>query len=297
MSASSFSAGPSIREPDPSPEALNFGKPASGWRRTLFTVIFESNTPGGKIFDVALLIVIVASVLVVVLDSVHSIGGRYRGLFDMLEWTFTLLFTGEYLARLACVERPSRYARSFFGVVDLAAILPTYLALFFPQLQVLMDIRLLRMLRAFRILKLVAYIDEYRSLGAALRASRRKILVFLGTVGIIVLLLGTVMYVVEGPKNGFTSIPIAVYWAISTMTTVGFGDIVPKTDLGRAIASFVMLLGWGILAVPTGIVTAEMTGMRLAESFARLRHCGVCGGPVGARARYCQDCGAALTEP
>ena len=136
-----------------------------------------------------------------------------------------------------------------------------------------MDVRLLRMLRAFRILKHVAYIDEYRALGAALRASRRKILVFLGTVAIIVLLLGTVMYVVEGPENGFTSIPLGVYWAISMMTTVGFGDIVPKTDLGRAIASFVMLLGWGILAVPTGIVTAEMTGQRLAEGFGKLRRC------------------------
>jgi voltage-gated potassium channel len=296
--SSPFPSGPPILEADVSPEALKFGKPASGWRRTLFSVIFESDTRGGKIFDIALLVVIVASVLVVVLDSVHSVGGRYRGLFDLLEWSITLLFTGEYLARLACVERPARYARSFFGVVDLVAILPTYLALFFPALQVLMDIRLLRMLRAFRILKLAAYIDEYRALGAALSASRRKILVFLGTVAIIVLLLGTVMYVVEGPKNGFTSIPIAVYWAISTMTTVGFGDIVPKTDLGRGIASFIMLLGWGILAVPTGIVTAEMTGRRMEEDFGKYRLCPVCHSPIrGARARYCEHCGAALSEP
>jgi voltage-gated potassium channel len=269
----------------------------SGWRRRLFVVIFESDTRAGKAFDIALLLLIFASVLVVIFDSVHSVGGRYPLLFDVLEWTFTLLFTAEYAARLACVERPGRYARSFFGIVDLIAILPTYLALIFPALQVLMDIRLLRMLRAFRILKLAAYIHEYHALGAALQASRRKILVFIGMVGIIVLLLGTVMYVVEGPENGFTSIPIGVYWAISTMTTVGFGDIVPKTDLGRAIASFMMLLGWGILAVPTGIVTAEMTGRRLERGMAGSRHCAACGSSGhSARARYCQDCGARLPE-
>jgi voltage-gated potassium channel len=206
-----------------------------------------------------------------------------------------LLFTVEYVARLACVQRPARYARSFFGIVDLVAILPTYLALFFPTLQVLMDVRLLRMLRAFRILKLAAYVHEYRALGAALRASRRKILVFIGTVGILVMLLGTVMYVIEGPGNGFTSIPIAVYWAISTMTTVGFGDIVPKTDLGRAVASLIMLMGWGILAVPTGIVTAEMTSRRLDRVETRLRRCVGCGSAGHSpQARYCQDCGAGL---
>jgi len=232
-------------------------------------------------------------VVVVMLDSVASVGGRYPRLFHALEWAFTLLFTAEYAARLACVERPRRYARSFFGVVDLVSILPTYLAFFFPQLQALMDVRLLRMLRVFRVLKLAAYVREYRSLGQALAASRRKILVFIGTVAIIVMLLGTVMYVVEGPKNGFTSIPVGVYWAISTMTTVGFGDIVPKTDLGRAIASLVMLLGWGILAVPTGIVTAEMTRRRLQEDEAQ--RCAACGaGHHTPGARYCRDCGAKL---
>lgn len=288
------------RTPDsiPSPEASSFGRPERGWRRTFFVVIFESDTRAGKAFDVALLLAIFTSVVVVMLDSVHSLGGRYPLLFDVLEWAFTLLFTFEYAARLACVERPQRYARSFFGIIDLIAILPTYLAFFFPSLQVLMDVRLLRMVRAFRILKLTAYVREYRALGAALRASRRKILVFIGSVAIIVLLLGTVMYVVEGPENGFSSIPIGVYWAISTMTTVGFGDIVPKTDLGRAIASFVMLLGWGILAVPTGIVTAEMTTRRLSEEPAGLRTCAACGSQAhAARARYCQDCGARLTDP
>ncbi len=269
--------------------------PASGWRRKLFIIIFEADTPAGKAFDVALLVMIVASVLVVMLDSVVSLAVRHRQLFDTLEWTFTILFTVEYVARLACVERPGRYARSFFGIVDLIAILPTYLAIMFPALQVLMDVRLLRLLRAFRILKLVAYVQEYRALAAALRASRRKIMVFIGTVGILVLLLGTVMYVIEGPAHGFTSIPVAVYWAISTITTVGFGDIVPKTDLGRGIASLIMLLGWGILAVPTGIVTAEMTSQRWTAQ-ARLRRCATCGSAGHSpQARYCQDCGAPLS--
>lgn len=297
MSTKPSSLRSSAEEPIRSPEADTFGRPERGWRRKLFTVIFESDTPAGKAFDVALLLAIIASVVVVMLDSVQSLGGRYQQLFGVLEWTFTLLFTVEYVARLLCVERPGRYARSFFGIVDLIAILPTYLALFFPALQVLMDIRLLRMLRVFRILKLTAYIREYSALGAALAASRRKILVFIGTVAIIVLLLGTVMYMVEGPGNGFTSIPIAVYWAITTMTTVGFGDIVPKTDLGRTIASFIMLLGWGILAVPTGIVTAEMTSRRVREDLSYSRSCDACGTPGhGPQALYCQDCGAKLSE-
>ena len=284
-------------ERDSSPEAADFGRPQHGWRRKLFTVIFESATPAGKAFDVALLLLIVASVVVVMLDSLQGAGGRYAKTFDALEWLFTLIFTVEYIARLSCVERPLRYARSFFGVVDLFTVLPTYLALFLPQLGVLMDIRLLRLLRVFRILKLASYIREYQSLGAALVASRRKIMVFIGTVAILVLLLGTVMYVVEGPANGFTSIPVAVYWAISTITTVGFGDITPKTDLGRAIASFIMLLGWGILAVPTGIVTAEMTRSAIREEHALPRRCDACGSTDHtARASYCQHCGAPLSE-
>jgi len=234
-------------------------------------------------------------VVVVMLDSVQSFGGRYEEAFHALEWAFTLIFTAEYLARLACIERSLRYARSFFGVVDLLAVLPTYLALFLPQLGVLMDIRLLRLLRVFRILKLTAYIREYRVLGAALAASRRKIMVFIGTVAIMVLLLGTVMYVVEGPENGFTSIPLAVYWAITTITTVGFGDVTPKTDLGRAVASFIMLLGWGILAVPTGIVTAEMTRFHSGADAPPPRRCAACGSvDHTARARHCQHCGEAL---
>lgn len=263
----------------------------------MFEIIFESDTPAGKAFDVALLLLIVSSVIVVMLDSLQITSGRYAQFFDVLEWVFTLLFTAEYIARLTCVERPGRYASSFFGIVDLLSVLPTYFTLLLPQLGVLMNIRLLRLLRVFRILKLTSYIREYQVLGAALMASRRKILVFIGTVAIVVLLLGTVMYVVEGPANGFTSIPVSVYWAISTITTVGFGDITPKTDLGRAIASFIMLLGWGILAVPTGIVTAEMTRSAFRDEQVRRRHCPACGSTEHSeRAGYCQYCGAALTD-
>ena len=281
---------------DTSSEARALGKPARGWRRTAFEVIFEADTPAGRRFDVLLLIVIVASVVTVMLDSVASIGGRYPQLFHGLEWGFTLVFTAEYLLRIACVDRRVRYLRSFFGVVDLLAVLPTYLALLFPGLQTLIDIRMLRLLRALRILKLTAYVREYRTLALSLSASRRKIMVFIGTVAILVTLLGTVMYVVEGPSNGFTSVPVAVYWAISTMTTVGFGDITPRTDLGRAIASLIMLLGWGILAVPTGIVTAEMTSRRIASQRGE-RVCEACGsGDHSPGAKHCAECGAPLPK-
>jgi voltage-gated potassium channel len=235
-----------------------FDKPASGWRRNMFTVIFEADTRAGLAFDLVLIAVIVASVLVVILDSVQSIREQWRPLFSGLEWTFTALFTLEYIARLACVNRPLRYALSFYGVIDLLALLPTYLVAFAPELAYLIDVRVLRLLRVFRIFKLSRYSVEYRALVSAVAASRRKITVFVGFVMLVVLVMGTLMYVVEGPVHGFTSIPVAVYWAISTMATVGFGDLVPKTDLGRAIASVMMLLGWGVLAVPTGIVTAEM---------------------------------------
>jgi voltage-gated potassium channel len=194
-------------------------------------------------------------------------------------------------------SRPStslRYARSFFGLVDLASVLPMYVAAFVPGLHVLIDIRVLRMLRAFRILKLTEYVREYSSLGEALHASRRKISVFLSVVAMVVVVLGTVMYVIEGPEHGFTSIPVAIYWAITTMTTVGFGDIAPRTTIGRAVSSVVMLLGWGILAVPTGIVTAEITSRRLSATDS-MRSCPSCGAVVlAADARFCHRCGTAL---
>jgi len=279
-----------------SPEAQAFGRPAGGWRLRWFTVIFEADTPAGRRFDIVLLVAVLASVLIVMIETVEGLAVHYGPQLLALEWGFTMLFTLEYIARLACVQRPLRYARSFFGLVDLASVLPMYLAAFIPGLHVLIDIRVLRMLRVFRILKLTEYVHEYSTLAESLAASRRKIAVFLAAVAMVVVVLGTVMYVVEGPGNGFTSIPVAVYWAITTMTTVGFGDITPKSDVGRAVSSVVMLLGWGILAVPTGIVTAEMTSRRLSGLDAA-RACEACGtrGHLPA-ARFCHRCGAALSS-
>lgn len=276
-----------------SPEAAAFGRPASGWRLQWFRVIFEADTPGGRLFDIALLVAVLISVGVVMLETVEPLAVRYGASLLAIEWAFTLGFTIEYAARLLCVERPARYARSFFGLVDLASVLPVYLALFVPGLHVLIDIRVLRLLRVFRILKLTEYIREYSTLAEALLASRRKIAVFLAAVAMVVVVFGTVMFVVEGPANGFTSVPMAIYWAVTTMTTVGFGDITPRTDLGRAVAGLVMLLGWGILAVPTGIVTAEMTSRRLSGG--SVRRCAACGaGEHLDAARYCHRCGRDL---
>lgn len=274
------------------------GKPPQPWRRRMHEVIFESETPAGRVFDKVIVTAILVSVAVVVADSVPELHRGHRATFDALEWFFTVLFTIEYLARLASVQRQLKYALSFFGIVDLLSILPTYLAFFFPEVHALIDVRILRLLRVFRIFKLTDYIVEYQMLGEALAASRRKILVFLSAVLMVVLVLGTLLYVVEGPKYGFVDIPTAVYWAITTITTVGFGDITPKTDLGRFIASVMMLIGWGTLAVPTGIVTAEMTARRHLRPGEALRICENCGETehVG-RARFCLSCGAALPGP
>lgn len=273
------------------------GQPG-GWRARVHEIIFGIDTPAGRAFDIGLVVAILLSILVVVLDSVPVIRAQHKDLMYALEWGFTLLFTVEYLARLATVRHPLRYALSFYGVIDLLSVLPTYVSLLVPGSEALLDIRILRLLRVFRIFKLTLYIDEYTRLAEALAASRRKIMVFLSVVVMAVLILGTVMYVVEGPDNGFTSIPTAMYWAIVTMTTVGYGDITPQTPLGKGIASFMMLLGWGILAVPTGIVTAEMTARRgdRRGGAARLpRACEDCGSTGHeAGARFCKDCGAGL---
>jgi voltage-gated potassium channel len=286
-----------------------FGEPPGGWRGALYKVVFESDTRAGVLFDKVLVALIVTSLLVVIADSVESLQKQWSGTFTALEWGFTLLFSLEYVIRLLCVRKPLRYATSFFGIVDLIAVLPTYLALLFPEIHALIDVRVLRLLRVFRIFKLTAYVAEYQALGSALLASSRKIMVFLSVVIMIVIVMGSIMYVVEGPANGYTSIPVAIYWAITTMTTVGFGDITPKTELGRFIASIMMLLGWGTLAVPTGIVTTEMTLRRYRQEVAGnvaaapppaglpgTRHaCAACGSrDHGPAATYCQHCGAAL---
>ncbi|MFK4709044.1 voltage-gated potassium channel [Roseateles asaccharophilus] len=268
--------------------------PPESWRLRLYTIIFEADTRAGRAFDLALVGLIVASVIVVMLDSIASVRARHGTVLTTLEWMFTLLFTAEYIARLSCVRHPLRYARSPYGIIDLIAVLPTYLAFLVPGLQALIDVRVLRLLRLFRILKLGAYVAEFGMLGRALAASRRKILVFMFFVMMVVTIMGTLMYVVEGPDNGFTSIPVSVYWAITTMTTVGFGDITPKTDLGRVIASAMMLLGWGTLAVPTGIVSAEFTAQRMGRA-PTTRTCHEClsEGHLPS-ARFCRNCGARL---
>ena len=265
----------------------------NGWRTVLHEVIFEADTPTGKGFDVLLIVSILASVAAVMLDSMGAVQLQYGQLLLMIEWVFTLLFTVEYILRLLCVGRPLKYVVSFYGVVDLLAIIPTYLSLILPGSQYLLVIRILRILRIFRILKLVSYLGEARLLMQALRASGRKVAVFLFTVLTLVVIFGSLMYVIEGAANGFTSIPRSIYWAIVTLTTVGYGDISPQTALGQALASLVMILGYAIIAVPTGIVTVEMS-----QTFSRkvsTQACPECSAEGHeADASHCKYCGATL---
>ena len=266
---------------------------AASRRARLHEIIFEAETPGGKAFDVALLIAIVLSVVAVSLESVADVRAVYGVPLRVAEWVFTILFTIEYLLRLACVGRPWRYASSFFGIVDLLAIVPTYLSLLVTGTQSLIVIRALRLLRIFRVLKLAHFVGAARMLHAALRASSRKIVVFLGGVLTVVLIVGALMYLVEGAENGFTSIPQSVYWAIVTMTTVGYGDIAPQTIVGKILASAVMILGYGIIAVPTGIVTVEIAGA--LKHSTRTEACTECGAEDHAvDAVFCKYCGTEL---
>ncbi len=272
--------------------------PLSPWREKLRVIIFEADTPAGKAFDVGLLAAIVLSVLAVTLDSVEALRSSYGGLLDRAEWVFTLLFSVEYLLRLICSPRPSHYARSFFGVVDLLAILPTYLSLLFPGAESMAVIRGLRLLRIFRVFKLGQFLGEASLLQNALASSRHKIAVFLGTIAILVTILGTAMYLIEGEENGFTSIPAAIYWSIVTMTTVGYGDMAPATVAGKVLASIVMILGYSIIAVPTGIVTAEIVEGAAAARRITTRSCSNClSEGHDPNATYCKDCAAPLEVP
>lgn len=268
--------------------------PSARWRHKLHEVIFESDTPAGKAFDLALLAVILASILAVLLESVASVRARYGRELWLAEWAFTILFTAEYLLRLLAVRHPGRYARSFFGIVDLLAVLPTYLSVLLPGTQAFLVVRALRLLRVFRILKLGEFLGEAKVLTTALRASARKISVFLVTVLILVLIIGSLMYMVETPESGFTSIPQSIYWAIVTLTTVGYGDIAPQSVLGRILASLVMILGYGIIAVPTGIVTVELSqaGRNKPVSAQACLVCGAQGHDYDAR--HCKYCGGPL---
>lgn len=268
-------------------------------RAKIHEIIFEADTPMGKTFDVLLLILILASVLVVMLESVSELNARYHDLFVILEWCFTLLFTIEYLLRLYCVYKPWKYATSFFGIIDLLAILPTYLAIVFAGSQSLVTIRALRLLRVFRIFKLASFLNQGNLIVNALKASRAKIAVFLFFIMIMVTITGSVMYLVEGNANsGFTSIPRSIYWAIVTLTTVGYGDIAPATSFGQLLAAIVMVMGYSVIAVPTGIVSAEMLHQSKKKeeilSTQSCRHCTSEG--HDADAVYCKYCGELIHD-
>lgn len=259
-------------------------------RQYLHRIIFEHDTAGGRAFDVVLITAILASVVVVMLDSVQQITTAYGAWLYNAEWFFTIAFTIEYLARLYSAPQPAAYARSFFGVVDLLAIMPTYLSIVFPSGRFLLTVRILRVIRIFRVLKLAHYVGEAGIIGRALRASRYKITVFLLAVLTVVVIVGSLMYLIEGAAAGFTSIPRSIYWAVVTLTTVGYGDIAPRTAVGQSLAALLMITGYGVIAVPTGIVTVEL-GRASGQQGLR-RQCAACGaGPHEPDATYCKYCG------
>lgn len=263
------------------------------WRTKLYDVIFEADTFEGKFFDVILLITIALSIIIVILESVYSIRMSVGNTLRMVEWVITILFTIEYILRIIAVKRAGNYIFSFYGVVDLIAIIPTYLSFIFVGAQSLMILRALRLLRIFRVFKMGRYISEGRLLALALQASFRKILVFLSTVLVLVLILGSLMYLIEGEERGFTNIPVSIYWAIVTLTTVGYGDIVPLTVAGKFLANFTMILGYAIIAVPTGIVTVEMARTRTIKISRKVcKECSTTGHDINAK--YCKFCGEKL---
>ena len=257
-------------------------------RSKLYIIVFGTDTPAGKLFDIVLLVAILLSIIAVMLESVRDIKVQYEDFFDTLEWTFTLLFSAEYLLRIFITKKPKNYVFSFLGIVDLVALLPTYISIFVTGGSYLVVIRAIRLLRVFRILKLTRYLEEARTLGTALVASQRKILVFMGAVTTLVMITGTLMYLIEGGQNGFTSIPRSIYWAVVTVTTVGYGDIAPQTVLGQTFATFLMLTGYAIIAVPTGIVSNEMRKLELKSVG---KSCDRCFTDNPTSANYCMKCG------
>ena len=266
---------------------------SKNWREDLYVMIFQSDTKAGRRFDGTLLLIILASIIIVMLDSIDSIHQNYADVLAYIEWGFTFVFAVEYILRLYCSPKPWRYAFSFYGLVDLLAIVPGILALYYADAQYLLIIRIIRMLRIFRVLKLSPYLKQANYLMSALRGSKQKIVVFLVSVSTLVTVFGTLMYVIEGPEHGFTSIPKGIYWAIVTLTTVGFGDIVPKTPLGQVVSSLVMITGYSIIAVPTGIFTAELANAMRGE---QLKHdCPVCSKNLHEHgAAFCSRCGNQL---
>lgn len=265
------------------------------WRKRIHDIIFEADTPMGKLFDIVLLWAIVLSVSIVMLESVASYNERYGSIFRIFEWGFTILFTIEYIARILSVKKPLKYIFSFFGIVDFLSIIPTYLMLFLTVGSSFQIIRILRLFRVFRVLKLIGFIKEAALLRNAILASRQKILVFMMAVFILVVMLGTVMYIIEDPSSGFTSIPRSIYWAIVTLTTVGYGDIAPKTALGQSLASVIMILGYAIIAVPTGIVTSQAMIKSNNPNASNTQRCQSCGKQGHDNdAKFCKSCGYGL---
>ncbi|MCL1124339.1 ion transporter [Shewanella surugensis] len=267
----------------------------SSIRLYLRRIIFGTDTPQGRYFDICLIICIILSVALVFLDTIVSIHSAYGGMILQLEWFFTVLFTVEYIIRLYCSTNRWQYAKSFYGVVDFLSILPSYLILFFPGANFSMVIRILRLFRVFRVLKLLRYLSEGNVLLQALTQSSRKVIMFFFSVSLIVVVLGSVMYAVEGPYNGFTSIPKSIYWTIVTITTVGYGDITPVTELGQGIAALTMLIGYSIIAIPTGIITAEISQeMRRNRDLRRCSNCLKLGHETDAG--FCNQCGNELQD-
>lgn len=266
------------------------------WKNQLHQIIYEADTPAGKWFDLLLIFTIIISIILVMLESVVSFDAKYHNFLNISEWVITILFTIEYILRVITIKKPTSYIFSFYGIIDLLATIPKYISLVFVGTHALVALRALRLLRIFRILKLARYLGASQTLSAALKASRTKISVFLLVVIILTIILGTIMYLIEGPVNGFTSIPYSMYWAIVTLTTVGYGDISPHTPLGQFISSIVMILGYGIIAVPTGIVTSEMAKADNNTS-KNTEHCKYCNTDKHIdNAIFCHKCGKKLND-
>ena len=264
-------------------------------RQRLYQIIFGTQTRYGQLFDIGLIIAIISSEIILTISSVTSIESKFSTTLYILEWFFTLLFTVEYILRLYCSPKPWAYARSFYGLIDLIAIVPAYIAFFIPGSNYLLIVRLIRVLRIFRVLKLARYLRDSNILLRSLMQAQRKILVFFSSVLVLVTVFGSLMFIIEGPDNGFTSIPQSIYWAIVTITTVGYGDLVPHTVLGKAVASLTMLLGYSILAVPTGIITAEINQeINHHKALIRCPNCATSGHDMDAD--YCRKCGSKLPE-
>ncbi len=276
---------------------LDYKEKHAPWKVKLYTIIYEADTPLGKLFDIVLLVIILASIVLVMLESVATINLKYHDQFYFAEWVITAFFSIEYILRIITIDKPRKYIFSFYGIVDFLSTIPSYIVFFVGGSNMFLAVRALRLLRVFRILKITRYIGESQKLIKALRHSRAKISIFLFAVLIICIITGTLMYLVEGPEHGFTNIPISIYWCIVTLTTVGFGDIHPITPLGRFIASFIMIVGYGVIAVPTGIVGAEISKDLNKKDALKPFACPNCGeNEHKANSEYCHNCGKKLDE-